>query len=190
MKTTIGTLILMAMLALVGNAQQKQNMETTDFTTSFEVSQTPEQVFKAVTDVRNWWSEEVKGNTSKQGDEFSYQYKDVHKTKIKLVEVVPNKKVVWQVLENDFSFTTDKSEWVGNRIVFEITPKGNKTELKFTQIGLVPAYECYDVCSTAWTNFINVSLKNLIEKGNGAPNPEGRDNEFNEQNMRDHNITH
>jgi hypothetical protein len=74
--------------------------------------------------------------------------------------------------------------------VFEITPKGNKTELKFTQIGLVPAYECYDVCSTAWTNFINVSLKNLIEKGNGAPNPEGRDNEFNEQNMRDHNITH
>jgi uncharacterized protein YndB with AHSA1/START domain len=188
MKTTIYTLILTASLTLVGNAQKMQTMETTDFTTSFEVSQTPEQVFDAITNVRGWWSEEIRGNTRYLNDEFIYSYKDVHMSKMKLIEVVPNKKVVWQVMENQISFVKDQSEWVGNKVVFEITPKGNKTELKFTQIGLVPAYECYDICKVAWTNFINVSLKNLIENGNGVPNPTGKNNEFNEQNLRDHNI--
>jgi len=34
-------------------------------------------------------------------------------------------------------------------VIFEITRKGDKTELRFTHVGLEPAYECYDVCSDA-----------------------------------------
>ena len=30
---------------------------------------------------------------------------------MKLIEVVPNKKVVWLVLDNHFNFTEDQSEW-------------------------------------------------------------------------------
>ncbi len=39
-----------------------------------------------------------------------------------------------------------------------------------THVGLVPAYECYGVCSDAWGTYINGSLRNLITKGKGQPN--------------------
>jgi hypothetical protein len=50
--------------------------------------------------------------------------KDLHKCTMKLIEVIPNKKVVWLVLDNYFSFTQDKTEWIGTKIEFEISRKG------------------------------------------------------------------
>jgi len=145
-------------------------MEHSDFTTTFIVDQTPEQVFKAVNNVRGWWSESVEGVTDRLGEAFLYYYKDVHICKMKIVELVPNERVVWLVLENQFNFTTDKTEWKGNRIVFDISGVGEKTQLRFTQEGLVPAYECYNVCHDAWTSYIQGSLKDLITTGKGKPN--------------------
>lgn len=145
-------------------------MESNDFTTSIVVGQTPEEVFNSINHVRGWWSEQIEGQTTKQNDEFTYQYKDVHLSKMKLEEVIPNKKVVWRVLNNHFNFTKDKSEWIGTRIVFELAEKNGKTELRFTHEGLVPEYECYHVCFDAWTSYIQGSLKNLIITGKGQPN--------------------
>lgn len=143
---------------------------TQDFTTSFSVEKTPKEVFDAINNVRGWWSESVEGNTAQLNEQFLYYYKDVHISKMKIVEFVPNKKVVWLVLENHFNFTKDKTEWNGTKIVFEIVEKGDKTELRFTHIGLVPAYECYNVCNDAWTSYIQGSLKDLITTGKGKPN--------------------
>jgi hypothetical protein len=78
---------------------------------------------------------------------------------LKLIERVPNSKVVWRVLDNYFSFTKDKSEWKGTSLVFEVTTKGDKTKVHFTHRGLVPAYECFDMCSNAWDELIDGSLK-------------------------------
>lgn len=168
-KTIIGSAIAAA-VALTANAQDQQS-----FTTSILVDQSPEAVFNAVTNVRGWWSEQIEGGTAKLNDEFLYHYKDVHYCKVKLVEVIPGKKVVWLVEKNHFSFTKDKSEWIGTKMSFEITPKGNQTELRFTHIGLVPEYECYGVCKDGWSNYINNSLYSLITTGKGKPNPkEGR----------------
>jgi hypothetical protein len=146
-------------------------MTTTDFSTTVRVDQSAGEVFKAITNVSGWWSEQIDGGTAHLNDEFRYQYKDVHACRIKLVEVVPDKKIVWEVLDNYFSFTEDKSEWKGTRIVFDISRQGDKTELHFTHAGLVPEYECFEVCCEGWTNYINSSLRNLIVKGKGAPNP-------------------
>jgi hypothetical protein len=43
------------------------------------------------------------------------------------------------------------------------------TEVRFTHAGLVPEYECFDVCSNAWGFFIGDSLRNLITTGDGTP---------------------
>lgn len=154
-------------------------MASKDFTTSIEVDQTPAEVFKAVTNPRDWWSLEIEGNTEKLNEIFNYHYKDAHRAQMKLIEVVPDKKVVWQVLDNYFNFTQDEHEWKDNTIVFEITSKGNKTLLQFTQVGLTPEEECYDICEKAWGNYIESSLYNLITTGKGEPNP--KEGGFNEQ---------
>lgn len=159
-------------------------MENQNFTTTFSVDQTPEEVFNAINNPRGWWSEEIEGSTEKLNDEFNYHYKDVHISKMKITELIPGKKVVWLVMDNYFQFTKDKHEWTGNKIIFEITAKGNKTELKFTQAGLVPEYECYDICQNAWTNYINNSLRSLITTGKGQPNP--KEGGFNEQLLQQH----
>ena len=61
-------------------------MTTTDFSTTITVNQTPNEVFNAINNVRGWWSEEIEGNTEKLNDEFRYHYKDVHISKMKLME--------------------------------------------------------------------------------------------------------
>lgn len=146
-------------------------MQDQSFTTTLFTDKSPEEVFNAVNNVRGWWSEEIEGSTDKLNAEFDYHYKDVHRCKMKLIEFIPDQKVVWQVLENYFSFTNDKTEWKDTKVSFDISKKEGKTQLVFTHIGLVPAYECFDICSNAWGNYITGSLKNLIETGKGQPNP-------------------
>jgi len=145
-----------------------------DLTYTILVDQTPEEVFNAVNNVRGWWSEEIEGGTEQLDDEFNYHFEDVHRCKMKIIESVPGKKIVWEVLENYFKFTKDSSEWTGNKIVFLINEKDGKTQLQFTQVGLVPEYECFDICRNAWGNYINNSLRNLITTGKGQPNGAGK----------------
>ena len=146
-------------------------MKDQDFTTSFSADQTPEEAFDAINNPRGWWSEEIDGSTNQLGGEFTYHYKDAHRCRIKIAELVPGKKVVWRVLDNYFDFTEDKSEWKDTEISFEIARKGDKTEVRFAHLGLVPEYECFDVCSNAWGSYINGSLRSLITTGKGKPNP-------------------
>ena len=156
---------------------------TSDFTTTLLVDQTPKEVFNAINNVRGWWSEEVEGSTSKINDVFNYHFEDLHHCKIKLIEVVPDKKVVWQVIENYFKFTKDKTEWTGTKVIFEISTKDGKTKLRFTHEGLVPEYECYEICQDAWTTYIQKSLRGLIATGKGQPNGKGKPTTKNEKDL-------
>lgn len=144
-------------------------MTKQSFSTSFSVDQTPEQVFAAINNVRGWWSGEISGDTNKPGAEFTYRYKVMHKSKQKITEFVPGKKVVWHVEDAELTFVKDKKEWIGTDIVFEIAKKGGKTELRFKHVGLVPAFECYGNCSGAWGALVDGNLRKLIETGKNQP---------------------
>ncbi|CAN5411386.1 hypothetical protein BH10BAC2_BH10BAC2_42110 [soil metagenome] len=145
-------------------------MTTSDFTTTIIVDNSATEVFNAINNVRGWWSEEIEGNTSKLNEQWNYHYQDVHRCTIKIIELIPNRKVVWEVINNHFSFIKDKNEWQGNKIIFDISEKENKTQLEFTQEGLVSEYECYDICQNAWNTYIQKSLYSLITTGKGQPN--------------------
>ena len=133
-----------------------------DFSTSFTVGRSPEDVFAAVNDVRSWWTGDISGGTDRLGDEFTYRYEDVHRSSQQVVELVPGSKVVWLVTDADLSFTADRGEWKGTRIVFEIAPQGDTTELRFTHVGLAPDVECFESCSSAWGYFVGTSLRERI----------------------------
>lgn len=149
---------------------------TQSYTTSFMVDQSPEEVFAAINNVRGWWSAEIEGSTDTLGETFKYHYRDVHSCTMQITEMVPNEKVVWLVLDNYFNFTQDKTEWIGTRIVFDIAEKDGQTEVHFAHLGLVPAYECFDICVNSWGFYLNDSLLNLITTGKGTPNSKESDN--------------
>ena len=97
---------------------------------------------------------------------------------MQITEFVPGQKVVWLVLDNYFNFTEHKTEWKGTKVIFEISKIDYKTQLRFTHAGLVPEYECFNVCSNAWGSYINGCLRSLITTGKGKPNQKekgGRD---------------
>lgn len=165
-------------------------MTTLDFTTTFLVEQPPEKVFKAINNVRGWWSENVEGDTARLNAVFYYHYQDIHRCTFKITEFLPGKKVVWHVLQNDFSFVEDKTEWNGTDVVFEISRKGDKTEVLFTHVGLVPDYECHDVCTDAWSTYINHSLFDLITEGKGDPTLKDRkDRSLQQTSLEDHPVS-
>lgn len=139
-------------------------------TIEYAVDQSPAEVFAAFTDPRSWWSENIQGGTREAGDEFDYAYADVHACRIRLTEVEPDRTVVWHVLENRFDFVSDEGEWVGTDIRFEVSPReGGGSHVRFSHVGLVPSYECYDVCTDAWSFYIRTSLRNLVTTGVGEP---------------------
>jgi hypothetical protein len=145
-------------------------MNNNDFTTTILVDETPEAAYGAIKNFRGWWSEDIEGNTDRLNETFFYHYKDVHLSKIKLIEMLPNEKLVYLVLDNQFNFVKDKTEWINTKLIFEISKDGEKTKIKFTHEGLVPVYECYNVCHDAWTSYIQGSLRDFIATGKGKPN--------------------
>lgn len=139
-----------------------------DFTTTFLVDEPPTQVFNAVRNVRGWWqglySEEIKGETENLHDEFTFSAGNgAHYTEQKLIELVPDKKVVWQVTRSELTFIEKQDEWQGTKLIFDISRRGNKTQLQFTHQGLIPEVECYDACSSAWQMYLQEKLLSLIK---------------------------
>ena len=144
-------------------------MNKQDYTASIAVNATPQEVFKKINSVTKWWTEDLKGSSQQLNDEFTVRFGDVHVSKQKLVEVIPDKKVVWLVTGSKLNFIEDESEWTGTKISFELSNDDDKTQIHFTHIGLVPEVECYRDCTRGWDHYIKKSLFKLLTEGKGSP---------------------
>ena len=145
-------------------------MKSSDYSTTLSVTKTPKEAFNAINNVTGWWTENLEGHSQKLNDEFTVRFGTTWKT-FKIIEFVPEKKVVWQVMDCYLPWNKNKTEWTGTKVSFEIGEKDNKTQIRFTHIGLVPEFDCYDACSNAWTDYVRNSLMNLITVGKGKPEP-------------------
>lgn len=114
------------------------------FTTSFVVDQTPEEAFAAINNVGGWWTGQIEGDTCKVGDEFTYRYADVHRSRQRVTVSIPGQRVVWHVVDGYLNFAQDTSEWTGTDIIFEIAAKDEKTEVA----SLMPAWSRHSNVST------------------------------------------
>jgi hypothetical protein len=144
-------------------------MKTQDYSATILVNATAHKAFESINNVATWWTENLVGNSQQVNDEFEVQFGDVHYSRQKLVEVIPDKKVVWLVTASRLNFLDNREEWNGTKIVFEISHQGTKTQVRFTHLGLVPGIECFDACSNAWSQYIHESLASLINTGTGQP---------------------
>lgn len=113
------------------------NHKTVLYTTTVEVAKSPEVVFNHLLhDVAKFWPEDFEGESSKLDDEFIFTTGgDSHYSKNRVVELVPDQKVVWLVTESIRK--TDKFDWTGTKMIFELTPKGDHTLIEFTYDGII-----------------------------------------------------
>ena len=145
-----------------------------NYTVTIVVAKSPHVVFTSLSDVSKWWGgKDLEGRTTRLGDEFTITHlearpphSDVHYSKQKVIELVPDRKVVWLITESRLAWLErDKQEWTNTRLVFQITPKGENALLRFTHEGLVPRKECYARCTDGWNMVIKDWLFHFITDG-------------------------
>lgn len=125
-------------------------------------------IFLHLINPKNWWvglfGEEIEGLSKTVGDEFTFRAGDgIHYSKQKLIELNPNKKIVWSVTESKLSFLKNQNEWAGTEIRFDIDIEKANTKITFLHNGLTPEIECYDQCSSAWTQYLQ-NLKQFYKE--------------------------
>jgi hypothetical protein len=143
-------------------------MAVKSFMAMIKVSKSPQEVFNYITnDVSKWWGgKDLKGSSKELNDEFIIHHRDQHYSMQRLVEIIPDKKIVWLVTQSTLSWLiNDKHEWTNTKMIFEITTKGDKTVVHFTHEGLVPGMECYERCERGWNMVIKDYLLHLITDG-------------------------
>ena len=118
-----------------------KNYTAANYMVEIEVTKSPDDVFNHIVDLSKWWPEEFEGGNIQLNTEFVFRIGDVHYSKNKVVEFVPNKKVVWVTTESIRK--TDNYDWTGTKFIFKLTPKGDNTLLKCTYDGAVLENESY-----------------------------------------------
>jgi hypothetical protein len=144
-------------------------MNTNNYSRTFVVQRTPQQVYDAVNNVRGWWTENTEGPTANKGDAFTVQFENIHRTTQLITEAVRGKLIVWHVTEAHLPWLKDAEEWKGTDIRFEIAQEAEGTRLTFTHVGLVPEVECFEQCEKGWDYFVLTSLFKLLTEGVGQP---------------------
>jgi hypothetical protein len=142
-------------------------MSTQNFSHSFTTSKSPEEVFNILIDPKKWWiglhNEIITGNSEKLNDEFTFTTGNgAHHSVQKLIEIIPNEKIIWEVIDSNLTFSKKIDEWTGTKIRFETFKENDETKVVFTHDGLTPQFECYGGCSSAWLQY----LKNLEKELN------------------------
>jgi len=143
----------------------------TDYQKTLTINKPVSEVYNAITKhIADWWSNDLSGAAANVGDSFTIAFGKTQK-RFNIIEAIPDEKVVWQCEKAyiNMAALTNKSEWIGTKLYWALTPNGNATTLHFLHEGLNQSFECYDVCENGW-NFFLASLQLYIETGTGKPN--------------------
>jgi hypothetical protein len=109
-----------------------------------------------------WWTSTTKGD-SKVGGQIHFQFGDRGFFDTKVLELIPNERVLWQVVDGP-------AEWVGTKIGFDLKQEGEQATVLFKHQGWKEPVEFMHHCSTKWAIFL-MSLKSFVETGKGTPFP-------------------
>ena len=152
-------------------------MKNQDYHSSITVDVPQSEAFDKISRVPEWWGTDFQGQSRSVGDVFTVRFRSGDVYTIKIVEVVPDAKIVWQVIDSIRPSLKDKTEWTGTQIVWELSSQGTATQIAMTHVGLVPDIECYGVCSQGWDFLVHKSLLNLITENKGNPAGPPADNQ-------------
>ncbi len=129
-----------------------------------------DDVYQALTTrdgLSGWWTINTQGE-SKVGGTLRFRFSaggvDVGGFEMKVLELNPAKRVLWQVADGP-------AEWIGTKISFDLKQEGEYVIVLFKHQDWNEPVEFMHHCSTKWAIFL-MSLKSLLETGKGTPNPD------------------
>ena len=129
--------------------------------------------FQKINRVSDWWTRGFTGTSSKKGDRFTVRFGDTF-VDFQVAESTPTTRIVWEATDCNLAWITDKKEWKGTRVVWDLAAKDGVTEVSMTHFGLVPSAECYDNCKPGWDFYVTRSLQKLLAEDLGLPDGKGR----------------
>ena len=123
-----------------------------DFTASFSVPATREEVYRAITKPNSWWDQKVEGEAGVKGGEFHAEEGD-----FSVREADDGKRVVWNVEPTE-------GEWDDTSLIFDIEEDEGKTKVNFTHRGIRPHDRGYEEIAKTWKDRIAKGLQPLINR--------------------------
>jgi len=127
----------------------------------FHIDTPRDKVFNAISTIEglsNWWTVDTVGEASLNG-EIQFNFGTFIGPKMKVVEIVPNEKVVWECIESEHG-------WVGNKLTLALDENDGKTRVRFTHIGFPEQDDFYAICSFSWGRYLE-SLRQYCQTGKG-----------------------
>src|ERR1700750_793521 len=143
-------------------------MKDNSFNVQFTTHIPPKKIIEAINDVKGWWATNVKGNTQNLNEVFTVRFGKTFAT-IKVIEIIPNEKIVWLVTDCDLPLFENPKDWLNTKIVWELRNESRKTIVKMIHDGLTPEASCYQDCKKGWTFYVTESLQKLVLDGRGLP---------------------
>ena len=120
----------------------------------------PARIFKALTSIdgiRGWWDMDARGEAGESGAfDFAGGHMDVEEADPSLVR--------WR-------YSGLASDWVGTEVQIRLLPRDDQTYVLFTHADWREPTEFMHHCTTTkWATYL-ISLKDMIERGEGRPKP-------------------
>ena len=139
-------------------------MTTQDYHKSIITTVSAEEAFTNISSASTWWTANIKGSAKNLNDIFTMWTDGRDTVTLQVVEVVPNKKLVWLVTDCQMLWLKDTTEWKNTQIMFEISEENHQTRIDMTHVGLVPGVECYTICEPGWDHHLK-ALTTWFETG-------------------------
>jgi uncharacterized protein YndB with AHSA1/START domain len=120
-------------------------------------------VFRALTTAEGLaavWTDDL-SVVPRQGAVNTFKFGNGKPDKMKIAELTPNKRVVWDCVDSD-------PEWIGTEISFELEDRGSSIAVTLKQDKWRAVTEFYRSCNYNWGIFL-LSLKGYCEDGKGMP---------------------
>ena len=121
------------------------------------------KVFDALSSINGlsrWWTSQTTGGEN-EGDHIDFRFGDRYFIQMKIIEVQPNEKVVWECTKGD-------PDWIGTVISFELSSNEEKVVLRFKHDKWPTHGDFFAHCNLSWAKYL-LSLKLYLEKGKGSP---------------------
>ncbi len=123
------------------------------------IKSTPEKIYEAISTqqgIASWWS--IYNNAKAEvGSTYHISFGGGYYKEIKVTELVPGKKVVWQILDAH-------PEWLNTTVLFHINMGINSAELRFNHAGWKEYTDMFAQCNHHWGVYLQ-NLKIFTETG-------------------------